>query len=41
MMYYEYLIQNEKAELYGYTSELRKRLIGHNSGDTATTQGHQ
>ena len=41
-MFYVYLIQNEKEELYiGYTSDLKKRLEGHNNGNTASTRGHR
>ena len=41
-MYYVYVLKNEKGELYyGFTSDLKKRLEGHNKGDTFTTRGHQ
>ena len=39
---YVYLIRNEKKELYiGYTSNLRRRIDEHNSGNTVSTRGHQ
>ncbi len=41
-MFYVYLIQNEKKELYiGYTSELKKRIESHNKGNTVSTHGHR
>ena len=41
-MYYVYVIKNEKEEIYiGYSSNLKKRMTGHNTGNTKTTRGHQ
>ena len=41
-MYYVYLLLNEEGRRYiGYTSDLRKRLLEHNSGKVISTQGHQ
>ena len=38
--YYVYILQNEESSgLYiGFTSDLRKRIVGHTSGDTKTTR---
>jgi putative endonuclease len=39
-MYYVYVLQNKKDSLYiGFTTNLKKRLTGHKSGDTKTTKG--
>ncbi len=39
-MYYVYVIQNEKDELYyGFTSDLKKRMREHNEGSTFSTRG--
>lgn len=41
VMYYVYVIKNEIKELYyGYTSDLRKRLVEHNAGNTFSTRCH-
>ena len=38
-MFYVYIIQNEKRELYkGYTEDLKRRIIEHNNGRTKTTR---
>jgi putative endonuclease len=39
-MYYVYLIQNEKDEIYyGSTNNLRKRFKEHNRGEVKSTKG--
>ena len=41
-MFYVYLIRSENKGLYiGYTTDLKNRIEGHNSGNTVTTRGHQ
>ena len=40
-MHYVYIIQNEHNELYfGYTSDLRRRMQEHNSGQSFYTKNH-
>ncbi|MBU1164543.1 GIY-YIG nuclease family protein [Patescibacteria group bacterium] len=41
-MFYVYLIKNEKGELYyGYTNNLRRRLLEHNSSKSSYTRNHK
>ncbi len=40
-MYYVYLLQNEKSEIYyGSTNDLRRRLKEHQAGKSFSTRGH-
>lgn len=40
-MYYVYVIQNEKSELYyGCTNDLRKRFLEHNNSKSFSTKNH-
>ena len=39
-MYYVYLLMDKRGKEYiGYTSDLRKRMRGHNSGGCSYTRG--
>lgn len=39
-VYYVYVLQDERNELYyGFTTDLRKRFIEHNSGKSVATKG--
>ena len=39
-MYYFYVLENESEDLYfGYTRDLRRRLVRHQRGDSKTTKG--
>jgi putative endonuclease len=41
-MYYVYIIQNERKEIYtGYTSDLKKRLAEHSNGHVKSTKYHR
>jgi putative endonuclease len=41
-MYYVYVIKNECDRCYyGFTSDLRKRFLQHNSGLSRSTKGHR
>ncbi len=42
-MYYTYILLSSKSKIlyYGYTSDLKKRLIEHNNGDGKFTKGHR
>lgn len=38
-MYYVYILQNSKGKLYkGYSSDLKKRIVEHNSGKIRSTK---
>lgn len=41
-MYYVYILKSSKSEIlyYGYTKDLKKRLVEHNAGQTKFTKGH-
>jgi len=41
-MYYTYILKSSKSGIlyYGYTENLKRRLIEHNSGKSAFTKGH-
>ena len=40
-MYYIYVLQNEQGDFYiGYTSDLKRRLREHNSGQNPSTKLH-
>jgi len=41
-MYYVYILKSSKSGVlyYGYTTDLRKRLKEHNSGNSKFTKGH-
>lgn len=37
-MYYVYILQDRNSRIYiGYSSDLKRRIVSHNSGDTYTT----
>lgn len=41
-MFYFYVLQNEANDLYyGYTNDLKRRLVEHNTGQSTFTKGHQ
>lgn len=41
-MYYVYVLKNELEELYyGYTSNLKKRFLEHNSNESFSTKNHR
>ncbi len=42
MVYYVYLLQSEKNNsLYvGFTSDLKKRIVEHNNGESSYTKKH-
>lgn len=41
-MYYVYVIQNERHDLYiGYTHNLKRRLFEHNNDKSKSTKGHK
>jgi len=42
MVYYVYILENKinKSLYVGFTSDLRKRIQGHKSGDTKTTKNN-
>jgi predicted GIY-YIG superfamily endonuclease len=41
-MYYIYLIQNEQKKIYyGYTNDLKRRLLEHNQIHKGFTNGHK
>jgi len=41
-MYYIYILKSSKSKIlyYGYTVNLKKRLLEHNSGTSIFTKGH-
>ena len=41
-MYYVYVLQSIKEKIYytGFTSDLGRRIIEHNSGQQVSTKGH-
>lgn len=41
-MYYVYILQSSKSNTlyYGYTSDLKKRVVEHNTGKNKYTKGH-
>ena len=41
-MYYVYILKSSKSKIlyYGFTFDLRKRLIEHNNGESQFTKGH-
>ena len=43
MYYYTYILHSEKSHIfyYGYTHDLKKRLIEHNSGIMKSTKAHR
>jgi putative endonuclease len=42
-MFYFYILKSVKDSFiyYGYTNNLKRRLLEHNSGETQSTKGHQ
>ena len=38
-MYYVYVLKSGEDKYIGYTSDIEKRITGHNHGDTQTTRG--
>ena len=41
-MYYVYILESSKSKslYYGYTTDLKKRIAEHNSGNSKYTKGH-
>ena len=42
-MYYVYILESSKSGIlyYGYTTDLRRRLLEHNEGRSQFTKGHR
>lgn len=42
-MYYVYILQSSKSGIlyYGYTEDLKKRVVEHNDGKSKFTKGHK